>query len=225
MAKNEQGIKNEIMEELEQQLERSGFFTHSALSNQANRINEIESFLYGLIDVLISEKHIEKEAFEKIVKKVRDEILQKGEHFHAGIAIRVDGSEETKADDFVSVNCDERLHLCKAACCKLNFALSVPEIESGKVKWDLGQPYFIRQAKSGYCAHLNGGQCGCSIYHDRPKVCRQYSCATDKRIWKDFEKMEINQEWLDENLQERQVHLQEVYMNPNSKIEYKSKVE
>lgn len=217
-------IKKEILDELEQQLERSGFFTHNALSRQAERINEIESFLYGLIDTLISKDQLEQKTFEAIAQRVRNEILQKGEHFHAGIAVRVDGNEK-KENDFVPVNCAERIHLCKAACCKLNFALSVNEIESGKVKWDLGEPYFIRHSKSGYCTHLDHGECGCSIYHDRPKVCRQYSCANDERIWKDFEKMEINQKWLDENLQERQVHLQEIYMNPNSKIEYKSKIE
>lgn len=223
---NKKDLKNnsEILIELERQIERSGFFTHSALSKQAERINEIESFLYGLIDTLITRDQLEQKSFEEIVQKVRNEILQKGEHFHAGIAIRVDGNEE-KENDFIPVNCAERIHLCKAACCKLNFALSVHEIESGNVKWDLGEPYFIRQSKSGYCTHLNNGECGCSIYHDRPKVCRQYSCAKDERIWKNFEKMEINEEWINKNLQEQQVQLQEIYMNPNSKIEYKSKVE
>jgi hypothetical protein len=54
------------------------------------------------------------------------------------------------------VNCEERLHICKAACCQLDFALSVEEVESGKVKWDLGRPYFIRQdATSCHYSHLN----------------------------------------------------------------------
>ncbi len=128
--------------------------------------------------------------YEGIVKKVRDEILQKKEHFHAGIAISVDNNEE-QAECFVPVNCKERFHICKADCCKLNFALSVDETESGKAKWDFGKPYFIRQKRVGYCTHLNAGKQCCSIYNDCPKVCRKNSCANDKRIWNDFAKMEL----------------------------------
>lgn len=212
--------------ELERQLERSGFFTHSALSNQAERINEIESFLYGLIDTLIAEGVIDKNAFEKTVKNVRDETLQKQEHFHAGIAISIDNDEHQ--ENFVPVNCEERLPVCNAVCCKLNFALSVAEIESGHVKWDLGQPYFIRQIKNGYCTHLKSRKAcvdGCSIYDERPGVCRKYSCAEDKRIWMDFDKMLLNHKWIDENLVEQKIQLREVYMIPENKIEYKSNIE
>ena len=38
------------------------------------------------------------------------------------------------------------------------------------------------------------------MYDERPRPCRRYSCATDDRIWKDFERMELNTEWIDANL-------------------------
>lgn len=212
---------SKIVQELERQLERSGYFTHSSLSQQAERINEIESFLYGLIDTLIDDGKVEKEKFEKVVQNVRTETVKRKEHFHAGIAIRVDGNEEK--DEFVPVNCDERMHICKGVCCKLNFALSVDEIEGGKSKWDLGQPYYIRQKSTGFCTHLDENKQCCSIYNDRPKVCRKYSCAKDTRIWKDFDKMELNTEWIENNLQERKIQLLGVYMIPEQKIEYKAK--
>ena len=41
-------------------------------------------------------------------------------------------------------------------------------------------------------------------YENRPSVCKKYSCANDKRIWKDFEKMEIDREWIDENLKRKE---------------------
>ncbi|QHI34915.1 hypothetical protein IMCC3317_02600 [Kordia antarctica] len=211
----------EIVEELERQLERSGYFAHSSLSNQAERINEIESFLYGLIDTLIDDGKVNKEKLEEVVQKVRKETVEHKEHFHAGIAIRVDGKE--KKDVFIPVNCDERMHICKGVCCKLSFALSVDEIEDGKSKWDLGQPYYIRQKSTGYCTHLNENKQCCSIYDDRPKVCRKYSCAGDERIWKNFDKMELNSEWIENNLQERKVQLQGIYMIPEATIEYKAK--
>jgi hypothetical protein len=35
------------------------------------------------------------------------------------------------------------------------------------------------------------------VYHKRPGVCRSYSCAHDERIWKDFDNMVLNHEYLD----------------------------
>lgn len=206
--------------ELERQVERSGFFAHSSLSRQAERINEIEFFLYGLIDTLIMKGLVDKEAFEETVRKVKDEVIQKQEYLHAGVAV---GTDEPEAKVFTPVNCEERMHICQAVCCKLNFALSVEEIESGKIRWDLGQPYFIRQNQNGYCCHVDGESKGCTIYNDRPGVCRKYSCANDARIWKDFEKMELNSEWIEENLREKRVHLQAIYMMPEIPVEYQPK--
>src|SRR5690554_4681188 len=141
------------LDELERQVERSGFFSHSSLSRQAERINEIESFLYGLVDTLILKGIVDKDAFEETVRKVREEVIEKQEYLHAGVAV---GGNEPSESVFTPVNCEERMHICQAVCCKLNFALSVEEIESGKIRWDLGQPYFIRHNKNGYCCHVDG---------------------------------------------------------------------
>ena len=70
----------------------------------------------------------------------------------------------------------------------------------GRVKWDLGRPYFIRHDTAGSCHHLDGGTHGCTIYADRPRVCQRYSCAGDSRIWTDFDGMELNHAWIDAHL-------------------------
>jgi Fe-S-cluster containining protein len=98
----------------------------------------------------------------------------------------------------VNINCSERVHLCKAACCKLNFALTPGEVRSGKIKWDRSLPYLIAHNSKGYCAHIDGNL-GCTIYEDRPALCRRYDCRADGRIWKDFENMIPNAEWIEEN--------------------------
>ena len=43
------------------------------------------------------------------------------------------------------LNGTDRVHLCKASCCRLPFALSRQDVEEGIVRWDLGQPYLIDQ--------------------------------------------------------------------------------
>ncbi len=183
---------------LEKQVERGSLFTHSVLSRQSARINEIESFLYAIIDLLTKKGITPPDELTGAVDYVRKEMIEQEELMNPGLALRESGQK----DEFVPVNCEERLPVCKAVCCQLNFALSAEEVESGKIRWDLGRPYFIRQGNDCYCTHNNPTDKKCSIYSDRPGFCRSYSCAYDGRIWKDFEKMELNQEWIDENIKE-----------------------
>ena len=86
----------------------------------------------------------------------------------------------------VEVDCAERLHLCHAACCGLDVALSAQEIEGGAVRWDLG-PYVIRHTVSGQCIHNDPDSSACGVDADRVQPCRRYTCSTGERIWNDFE--------------------------------------
>jgi Fe-S-cluster containining protein len=115
------------------------------------------------------------------------------------IALRVEGEQ---LEPPAQVNCAERMHICHAVCCKLNFALTAEEVDAGKVKWDLGFPYIVRHDADGLCTHNDRATGGCGVYADRPGICRRYSCAKDRRIWKDFERMELNSEWIDKHLSE-----------------------
>ena len=207
--KNDLTTEIDPLNSLEDQVLRGNLFTHTAIGKQAERINEVESFVYGLIDVLIEKGKIQQDELADVTAKVRQEMYEKGEAAHAGVQLRIDAKKDTV---FTPVNCDERMHICHGICCKLNFALSPEEVESGKIKWDLGQPYHIRHKKSGFCTHLDENKRCCSIYDDRPKVCRKYSCAGDTRIWKDFEKMELNTQWIENNLKEQKMVLQRATM-------------
>jgi Putative zinc- or iron-chelating domain len=90
------------------------------------------------------------------------------------------------------IDCENRIHLCKAACCRLPLALSKEDVQEGIVRWDLAQPYIIAQDKDGYCVHMDHQTCRCSVYTHRPIPCRGYDCRKDKRIWLDFEKRVVN---------------------------------
>ncbi len=92
------------------------------------------------------------------------------------------------------VDCEARLHVCKAACCRvLNVPLTPAEVDQGSYEWDPRLPYVLRRQGEG-CVHLAAGTCVCSIYAKRPNGCRTYDCSGDARIWADFEKMELNPE-------------------------------
>jgi Fe-S-cluster containining protein len=184
------------MTELERQVERGSLFTHTALSEIAQSSYESRALVLGLIDVLLAAGVVTENAVSAAANKARDALDARGEGTAPGLSLRVDPPDPPVA----TVDCSARMHVCQAVCCKLRFALSAPEIEAGVVKWDLGQPYVIRHEPDGYCTHRDSG--GCTVYDDRPQVCRSYSCAGDARIWADFDGMVLNQEWIDANLQE-----------------------
>ena len=197
--------KKKDKNELENQVERGSLFTHSALSRQSARLNEIESFLYGIVEAMTVKGIISPDEFKQVVEQVRNEMIENDEMAHPGLALRVDSEGD---NEYIPVNCSERIHVCQAVCCKLDFALSAEEVEGGIVRWDLGRPYMIRQEKNCYCTHNNSEDKKCSIYDDRPTYCKKYDCTNDPRIWKDFEKMELNQEWIDDNIKEKKFQFQ-----------------
>jgi hypothetical protein len=96
----------------------------------------------------------------------------------------------------VPVDCAARMPVCQAVCCQLDFALTREEVLAGQVQWDLARPFFVGRATNGYCVHNDRRTGGCGVYADRPAICGRWSCANDRRIWKDFERMELNGEWL-----------------------------
>jgi len=205
-------------DELHRQLERGALFTHSALTNLSARINESDSFLYAIIDLMVQKGVMATEEIETFVQEVRRESIEKQETAHPNLSMRSDIEGD---NDYTPVNCEERWPVCKAICCKLDFALNAEEIEAGHVRWDMGRPYFIRHEQNGFCTHLNTVTKGCGVYGHRPGVCKKYSCAKDTRIWKDFEKMELNEEWINTYLKESKVKLVDTPMFTDQKIIYK----
>lgn len=205
--------RNFSYNELERQTEKASLFTHTILSQQIIRQNENDFFLYGLIDYLTDKGMVVPEDLKKYVELVKKEVIEKKEYATLGVAIRND-NEAIESTIFVPVNCEERMSICKAVCCKLSFALSIEEIEEGKLKWELGKPYHIRHQSNGYCCHINNENKQCNVYENRPSVCKKYSCANDNRIWKDFDNMILNQKWIDECLSEEKLKLMDVYMKP-----------
>jgi len=181
------------LSDLERQVERGNVFAHAVLSQHAGRADENEAIIRGLVELLIANRVVGADELVAAVNAVRTET-----RMDIDIAVRID--DAGPAAPSPPVDCASRLHVCHAVCCRLRFPLSVEEVESGPIKWDLGRPYFNRHGDDGYCHQCESGTHACRIYDERPAPCRQYSCVGDDRIWKDFDAMELNQEWIDDRL-------------------------
>ena len=205
------------VEELSYQIERGSQLTQASLQNAFRRLKVLQTVVGEMVEALAANGVVEPEqvpaaieaygvappadeakevAGPPMVPATDDGVEEPVAFRWPGVVLR----KENVTSPGEPVDCAARMHICHAVCCSLKFPLSPSEVEAGKVKWDIGHPYMIRGTTSGYCCHNDAKTGGCQVYQDRPGVCRDYSCASDSRIWKDFEGMVLNTEWIAEHV-------------------------
>jgi Fe-S-cluster containining protein len=179
------GVRGEVVEGLR--------YVHYQLGANTGKVLEVSSFLYALTELLIEKDIITEEELNERKIAVAERLVKKFRELGMG-AVFQEKEQDKYGLDEVLIDCESRRPLCKAACCKLSFALSRQDIEESIVKWDLGHPYMVAKEGDGYCVHIDKTTYKCKIWENRPVPCRGFDCRNDKRIWLDFEKMVINLE-------------------------------
>ncbi|HEX6745757.1 MAG TPA: YkgJ family cysteine cluster protein [Longimicrobium sp.] len=182
----------EEVEALRAEVAEGMLYAHYRANANTSRTLETAAFSYALIE-LLAERGVITIAELDERKKIVAERLE-ARYRDSGMGVM---RQEAEADKYAfgagpAIDCASRLHVCRAACCRLAFALSRQDVEEGVLKWEFGRPYMIRRAPDGYCTHLERegeGGCRCGVYAHRPYPCRAYDCRGDARIWADFEAM------------------------------------
>jgi hypothetical protein len=145
-----------------------------------HEIAELRARLGALVDLLV--------AREALNDGHRRHIDRVGKHAAGPIrSVRLRAYVDKHAIVSRPIDCAARLHLCKARCCALNIELTAADIEERKLRWDLERPYLLAKDADGQCTHLERATGGCTVYQDRPAMCREYDCRHDRRVWLDFE--------------------------------------
>jgi len=162
-------------------------YTHSRLNANARKTREAAAYIYALVELLHDKGVIGVEELETRREALEEQLLAQFKTEGNGVALQDPEYDKYTFQDGAEIDCASRVHLCKAACCRLPFALSRQDVREGIVHWDLGQPYLIEHEQDGYCTHMDRGTCACTIYPHRPVPCRGFDCRQDQRIWLDFE--------------------------------------
>jgi Fe-S-cluster containining protein len=146
----------------------------------------------ALVELLVERGVLDRaevdERREAAEERLRGDFVEKG----MAVAIQEHPTSKYEVENAVQIDCESRVHLCKAACCRLSFALSKEDVEESVVRWDLGRPYMIAQTTERRCIHLHGGTHTCGVYDQRPVPCRTYDCRADRRVWLDFDERIAN---------------------------------
>lgn len=177
------------LDELRQQIAEGLLYTHSRLNANTSKTLEATAFLYALVELLSEQGLIDIGDLDERKRAVGQRLLEQLRQSGTGALLQEPEYDKYSFDHSVAIDCENRIHLCQAACCRLPFALSKQDIREGIVRWDLGQPYLIDQGADGYCTHMDRNTCACTIYAQRPTPCRGYDCRQDRRIWLDFAQM------------------------------------
>jgi hypothetical protein len=185
---------NGLSAELRHEVAGGLLYCHDRANSNTSKTLEVTAFAFALIDLLIEKGLLTEAELNERKREVGAGLVEKFNNNGMTVAIQDSQVDKYKFEDGPRIDCENRINLCKAACCRMRFPLSPQDLEEGIVKWDLPRPYLIARGPDGYCSHLAGDSCGCSIYENRPLPCRAYDCRQDTRIWADFENRIVSPE-------------------------------
>ena len=180
MATDAIGLRDEVARGFE--------YSHHRANTNTGKLLEVTSFAYSMIELLSEKGLISLEELDERKREVSARIAERFQQTGMGVVHSEPEVDKYQFGDTAEIDCESRLPICRAACCRLQFALSRQDVEEGVVGWEFGRPYMIKQGTDGYCDHLDREGCRCTVYDQRPVACRGYDCRTDTRIWADFEK-------------------------------------
>ena len=150
------------------------------------RLEQVEATVAAAVKLLHRAQVIHEKALTAEAEEQRVRIYQERRN---EVRVMLGPDEDKYTVETSKVNCSERMHLCKAGCCRLAVALDFKDIEDG-LRWEYARPYELKRNKeSGYCVYSEAKTHRCNCYEIRPSICRTYDCTNDKRIWDDFEAM------------------------------------
>jgi hypothetical protein len=177
-----------------QQIAEGLLYTHSRLNANTAKTLEAAAFLYALVELLNEKGILSIEELDERKRVVGQRLAEQYKQAGDGVMLQDPEYDKYHFDQQVTLDCGDRVSLCRAACCRLPFALSKQDIYEGSVQWDFGQPYLIAHDDTGTCAHLDPETRRCTVWGQRPVPCRGFDCRKDQRIWLDYEHKIINPE-------------------------------
>jgi hypothetical protein len=176
-----EGLRSEVVEGL--------LYAHDRVNADSTKVLEATAFLYAAIELLAERGLLSVAELDQRKQTVMERLVKVFLQRGMGVIMLEPEADKYTYPDVAEVDCSARLHLCKAACCKLSFALSQQDVQEGILRWELGDPYMARKESDGYCHHIDRCTLFCAVRERRPIPCRAYTCKNDKRIWQDFDGM------------------------------------
>lgn len=157
-------------------------FLHLCDATLKDRVSEVSATVTALLETLVAEGHLPLDQYEQ---RKRLTVLREDKRATEEPGAELCDVADKRSQVAPVIDCEARLPICKARCCKLEVVLSVEDLDERILRWEYRRPYHLGKRSDGYCVHHAEG--GCGVYADRPAQCRLYDCRNDRRIWLDFD--------------------------------------
>lgn len=131
------------------EVELGFMFDHSLMSETARQALSGSSAALALAQLLIERGVIDEQAFAERRSIIAAGLQQKAERNGLGLFLNHGDEDKYALTALPQINCSERVHLCRAACCTYRFPLARQDVEEGVVQWDLGRPYWNPSRRNG----------------------------------------------------------------------------
>ena len=170
---------------------RGLIYAHNRANANTAAAHEANATLHALVELLVERGVMDGETFqarrEQAAEQLRREYLERG----MAVAMQEFGVSKYEFKGGAEIDCEDRLHLCKAACCRLPFALSKQDVQEGIVKWDLGQPYLNARTSRATAPIWSVARAAAPSIIIAPFRAGA-RLPEGQRIWLDFEKRVVN---------------------------------
>ncbi len=190
------GKLTQLLSRVRDELSSGLLYNHTRINFNTTKTLESTSFLYALIELLSEKGIISIDELDKRKKKVAERQVKKFTESGLGLMYQDPEYDKYTFEKEACVDCETRLDVCKAVCCKLPYALSKQDVEERIVRWEFGKPYLIAHDTDGYCVHLNRETYKCAVHEHRPVPCRGFDCKDNKKwkVWQDYDQKFLNPE-------------------------------
>jgi hypothetical protein len=109
-------------------------YTHTRINENTKKILESSSFLYALIELLNEKGLLRIEELDERKRTVAERLVEKFTQSGLGLMYQDPELDKYTFEHTTKVDCARRVHICKAVCCKLPFALSRQDVDEGVVR-------------------------------------------------------------------------------------------
>lgn len=161
-------------------------YTHDRANANTSELEQAVATVEALVELLV-EAGLAPEQIEAARARATERVRRRFTERRMAVMRQDFDVPKREFTGGAEIDCENRVELCGAACCRLQIGLSGEDVREGILRWDVANPYALAKGEDGWCVHMERGSCHCTVYEARPIPCRGFDCREDTRIWLDFE--------------------------------------
>src|SRR6266508_3383213 len=119
----------EVFDDLRGEITSGLLYTHHRANANTSKTLEVTSFAYALIELLVDKGLLTVEELDERKRQVAARLAKKFRDSGMGVVRQEPEYDKYNLDGGVQIDCESRLQFCRAACCRLQFALSRQDVE------------------------------------------------------------------------------------------------